>query len=370
MRTFSLLRAFSQFVTDRLITLAGPIAVGPPVLSGFGISQQPGPTTSGVAHPVQPILVTADQYGNPIVAAITITAAIQSGSGTISAGASKATTGAAAAFTNLTPDVPSTQALVYRFTSPSLPGFFVDSDPVVVTKPVIVVPPDPDEEAPPPPDDDVVVDPGTDPGMPIDQVSEVSISNLALAHLGNTDGIASLDEASTAARACKQVYALARDEVLRAFPWPFATSDDALALVATYSRRAWSYGYRYPSDALAVWGVLPEAGAITNTRETTVAYKIGKDATGQLIYTAQPDAYARITYRLTDPMLFPPEFVLALSFFIAYLIAPQVTGGDPNKLGLRAYESYLLEIEKAKVLALNQTADPDAGESEFIRARS
>jgi hypothetical protein len=371
MRLFSLLRTYSTLIADRLIALAGAGGgggVGPPVLTSFRLTQQPGPTIAGVAHPLQPVLVTLDQNGAPISSTITFIATIQSGVGaSILAGATKQATSGTAAYTNLTPDIAATGPIVYRFTSASLPGVFVDSDPVVITKPVIVVPPDPDT-APLPPVDDTVPDAG--PGTPVDQVSEVSICNLALAFLGNTDGIASFDEGSTAARACRQVYALARDETLRAFPWPFATSDDALALVEERNSHAWRFSYRYPSDVLAIWAIVPENGVITPTRTTTVAYKVGRDHTGQLIFTAQPDAFAQLTYRVTDPMQYPPEFVLALGYKIAAMIAPQVTGGDPNKLGLRALQMYEQTIHHAMALALNQTANPDEGESEFINVRN
>ena len=51
--------------------------------------------------------------------------------------------------------------------------------------------------------------------------SAVSISNMALGHLGSKP-IASIDENTQGARYCKIFYDVTRDETLRDFPWNFA----------------------------------------------------------------------------------------------------------------------------------------------------
>lgn len=54
--------------------------------------------------------------------------------------------------------------------------------------------------------------------------SEVAICNLALLNIGDTGGfIATLDDPSNEAVVCKLIYAQTRDELLRAFKWPWAT---------------------------------------------------------------------------------------------------------------------------------------------------
>src|SRR5438270_202467 len=78
---------------------------------------------------------------------------------------------------------------------------------------------------------------------------------MALGHVGNSSQIASLTEKSNEARACALYYEQCRDEVLQAFPWPFATVITALTLVATDPTTEWGYSYRYPVDGLRTFRI-------------------------------------------------------------------------------------------------------------------
>lgn len=200
--------------------------------------------------------------------------------------------------------------------------------------------------------------------------SETEICNLALAHLGDTQGIAALTERSTAARSCALWYPQIRDEVLADFPWPFATRSEALALVATFSSPSeWAYSYRYPSDALAVWRILPYGRLRVPSSTNIVPFREVSDATGRLLYVDLPAATVEFTFRITDPTRYPPAFVAALALKLAAALAPQLTAGDPNKLGLRALQLYDQQLEIARNAALNgELADPPA-ESSFITER-
>jgi hypothetical protein len=53
-------------------------------------------------------------------------------------------------------------------------------------------------------------------------VSEVSIANMALSHVGQHNQIAALSDSTEAARQCNLHYEQARDSLLRAHPWNFA----------------------------------------------------------------------------------------------------------------------------------------------------
>ena len=52
--------------------------------------------------------------------------------------------------------------------------------------------------------------------------TQTDICNAAISHCGTRNKIASIDEGSAEANACRTHFALARDSLLRAFDWNFA----------------------------------------------------------------------------------------------------------------------------------------------------
>lgn len=197
--------------------------------------------------------------------------------------------------------------------------------------------------------------------------SETGICNLALAHLGISKAIADLTERSKEANLCNQFYESTRDLVLRDFAWPFATKFVTLALVEEDPTDEWSFSYRYPVDCLKFRRIL--SGLRNDNRQSRVPIKIGQDDAGQLIYCDIEDAEAEYTIQVEDAGKFPPDFVMALSLRLASYIAPALTGGDPFKLGERAYRAYRMEIAAAQGNAGNEEQNEEHPEAEMIRAR-
>jgi hypothetical protein len=201
-------------------------------------------------------------------------------------------------------------------------------------------------------------------------VSETEIANLALRHL-TVKPIASLTERSEEARVMNQLYAQVRDEVLRDFPWAFATRLDALALVGTQPNDEWGYSYQLPTDCLALRRVYPP-GQRTDTTATRVPYRIVRAPTGagQLIYTNLPDARAEWTFRETTVAIYSPDFVQALALLLAFYAAPSVTGGDQFKLGARAGQLYPFALQRAQANALGEQAPDVAPDADWIAGRN
>lgn len=201
------------------------------------------------------------------------------------------------------------------------------------------------------------------------EASEVGICNMALAHLGISTTIAALTDPTQSARACARFYAQCRDAVLRDFPWPFATSIQLLGLVQNNPNTEWLYSYRYPADCLMARRI-PDGVSRIATPASLVVFREGADANGKLIFTDQADAELEYTVRLADPTLFPPDFVEALAYRIAASIAPQVTGGDPFKLGARAMQLYTYTLEVASLNAANESQPDQPPDSPSIMARN
>lgn len=202
--------------------------------------------------------------------------------------------------------------------------------------------------------------------------SNTEIANIAISHLGSGKDIGDLDsENSPEANAVRRFYNTARDEVLRDFPWPFATKYVALGLVASNPDDVadeWDYSYRYPSDCLYLRRIA--SGSRNDSRQSRVNYIVSQDDQGLLILTDMQDACMQYTVRVTDESRFSPDFVMAFSYLLAFYTAPRITAGDPFNLQDRTIKAYFQALSKARANAINEEQVDEEVESEYIRERA
>lgn len=207
--------------------------------------------------------------------------------------------------------------------------------------------------------------------------SKADICNQALSHLAISTEIQDFDnEKSKEAQACRRFYDVARQKVLRDFDWPFANTIEFLALLANPAGLnqptiEWAYSYRYPANAVAIHRMLNGATRI-DTQLSRAMYSIGRDSVGKIIYAdlATP-VQVQYTYNETDPERFPPDFVIALSFYLAFLIAARLTQGGDTGLQLRkdAYAWYVKSVDEAQANSANQEPSDLPPDAEMIRVR-
>lgn len=198
--------------------------------------------------------------------------------------------------------------------------------------------------------------------------SSVEICNLALSHLGVGKEIANLEtENSEEASACRRFYEPTIRKTLQDFPWPFATRFVDLALVEEDPTDEWDYSYRYPSDCLKIRRIM--SGARQDSMASRIAYRIASDATGRIILTDEPEASIEYTVEPPDTSMFDDLFVEAVSYYLAFQIAPRVTGGDPFKLGDRAGQMYSATMARAQASALREDVGDVPLEAAHIRGR-
>lgn len=205
--------------------------------------------------------------------------------------------------------------------------------------------------------------------------SEVEICNIALARIGITMSITSLDERSKEAMQCKLFFEMTRDKVLGDAPWPFARRTAALQLTGEAPQR-WGYSYQYPGDCLRLNDVFPTIPSAMSpdvfrkwADSNRVPYELGAgDSDNQVVLTDQINAVAVYTKRITNPLRFDAMFGSALSWALAGELAiPLAKGVDYAK---NAYAQYGLEINTALAKFLNEEGPPEENpESPFITAR-
>lgn len=183
--------------------------------------------------------------------------------------------------------------------------------------------------------------------------SEIEICNLALAHLGDTATVASIDppEGSAQAEHCSRFYPVARDALLEMHSWGFATKRVQLALLSS-GWPEWNYAYAQPGDAVNILAVLPPN--VTDDYVATVQlpqpFSCEIDATGaEVIYTDQVDAVLRYTALVTDTTKFSPLFVTALSHHLAGMLAGPILKGDVGAAEAKRQEAMMqFYLTKAK----------------------
>lgn len=198
--------------------------------------------------------------------------------------------------------------------------------------------------------------------------SEVDISNLALANLGDNATIASLDppEGSAQAEHCARFYPIARDTLLESHTWNFATKRRQLAAL-TSDWTSWDYCYAVPSDMLVALAVLPPeptddySEGAPNQEGTSGDYVTQPFALESLsdgtvvIYTDQEDAVLRYTARITDPTKFSPLFITALAWSLASMLAGPIIKGDTGAAeAKRCLQMMNLYLGQAKISDANQ----------------
>jgi hypothetical protein len=191
--------------------------------------------------------------------------------------------------------------------------------------------------------------------------SEVEICNLALAHLGDSATVASIDppEGSSQAEHCQRWYPIARNSLLELQEWSFATTRALLAeLVNPFPQ--WQHSYARPADCLKVLAILPADAAsdiAACAGYTPQAFTTETDAStgNQIVLTNQANALVRYTRLVTDTSKFSPLFTDALGWYLAsYLAGPVLKGETGINVGQAMLKIALGMLSSAAVSSANQ----------------
>lgn len=193
--------------------------------------------------------------------------------------------------------------------------------------------------------------------------SEVDISNIALAHLGDTATVASLypPEGSAQAEHCARFYPIARDTLLEMHQWSFCTKRVTLPLL-NVTMPTWRYVYQLPNDVINVMAVIPYDANDDYSNNMSYPSQYGYNpeiipaagtyvpqnfsietlANGiQVICTNQEDAVLRYTAKITDTSKFSPLFTMSLTWLLASMLAGPILKGEMGAAeGKRCYQMF------------------------------
>lgn len=198
--------------------------------------------------------------------------------------------------------------------------------------------------------------------------SKTYIGNLALLRLDQNQLMGDIDtDNSQAARTLKAIFNAERDYILRSFPWPWATTYEALGLVSDPDEALnddWYHAYRYPSGCLFARRLVTALG---RQPATPVEFKVGRDDDGRLIYTNEEDAILEYTVRIEDAEEFDPTFVSLLAWRLAMTAGPSIT--RDVKLVEAAMRMYFYELSLATATAANEGQQPAPLDAPWIAER-
>jgi len=166
-----------------------------------------------------------------------------------------------------------------------------------------------------------------------------------LSRLGDSATVASIDppEGSAQAERCARFYPLARDVMQEEFVWNFCIRRKALALMDGWEGGKWAYAYAAPSEMIRPISVShPESSSdqvdVLGIR-TGAMFQVESLDDGQIvILTNQPEAELRYTVKVTDTTKFSAQFVDALGWRLASMLAGPILKGDA---GIKMTQSCL-----------------------------
>lgn len=187
--------------------------------------------------------------------------------------------------------------------------------------------------------------------------SEVDICNTALARLGDSATVASIDppEGSAQAEHCARFYPIARDAMLELHNWGFATRRATLALLDV-TIDGWEYVYALPAAYVKIISVNID-GAISDFNQVEAQdFSIESLADGTMILlTNTENASVRYTVKVTDTTKFSPLFNVGVSILLSsYLAGPVIKGAEGRMEGRALLQEFERWLSLAKVSDANQ----------------
>jgi len=220
-----------------------------------------------------------------------------------------------------------------------------------------------------------------------------TIWNLALSHVGEGTIVSDPDEATTVARVCRRSWEQARDATLAEHPWLWARRLVTLAAHDTVPD-PWPYAYILPPDVITILAVNPTwIGGWTNSPDywwvdSTGAIYSGSAAASAMLPNVRWEmggstdedgletqlilcetTLGSITYtrRVENPQVYPPLFVDAVGFRLAWDICIPLSRS--SEIRTLMWQLYQQRLGQAAVMDARQRRDRAMPDAESVLER-
>ena len=148
--------------------------------------------------------------------------------------------------------------------------------------------------------------------------SDVQICNIALRFVG-VEPIVSLSDNSKSAKLCNLFYAFDRDAVIQDHSWSFAVTRQALSQLSGTNTTEYAYMYSLPASPYC----LRPLGIVDYPAQPFLVEE-------RVLYTDLEAVTLRYISQVTDPTVFDPAFIRALSYRLAADICESIEGRSPK----------------------------------------
>ena len=175
--------------------------------------------------------------------------------------------------------------------------------------------------------------------------TKAKIFNMVLKNLRVSVSIQNVNKNDKNTVILNEFYDSARAQVLKDFDWNFANSYRELSLTGNIPQNPkFLCEFDYPNDCVFAREIIPYAN------NEIVEFEVAANAMGnKVINTNLTPAILRYTKLVENEAFYPAEFVMALSWYLAFLSAPSICGNRTIQSDcLNIYTSML-----AKAKALN-----------------
>lgn len=158
----------------------------------------------------------------------------------------------------------------------------------------------------------------------------LDVYNMALEQSGARTTMLTEAETTPEGNAIRRWYAPVKDHALRAVHWNFARTEENLVLDEEITGPPWSFKHESPEDMLSARYIEKGYPAFVVAKRKILS----NVETPRLIYTQQ----------VTNPDLFDPSFLIAVSYALAAAVTYPLTGD-------RAMASQLFQMANAHLLS-------------------
>lgn len=194
-------------------------------------------------------------------------------------------------------------------------------------------------------------------------ISKVQIFNIALNILGVSTPLENTNGDDNKAILLNNYYNLAKEYVLKAYDWNFAScfckltpTKDALI------NNSYKYAYTYPNDCVCARDVFEKGTYVPQKFSIAML-----DEENKGILTDTKEAILRYTKRIDKEVFFSCEFSMALAYYLASLTSSVITGSLQKGEG--AYEKYKQILSRAKVLNAQEGSEEIYQDVSYIDSR-
>lgn len=194
-----------------------------------------------------------------------------------------------------------------------------------------------------------------------------SIYNLALNHLGVSAVIQNTVEINPRNTVLNNLYELAKERVMKDFNWNFLNRFKELTpSIEKSPDPRFLYAFDYPNDCVSARYIIDSFGGKYKKFQVTT----DKNGNKIILCNITPAIleYTRNITAQVPEAYFTSEFVMALSFYLAFLAADGITGSVDRKQA--CYQAYAMEIAKAKALNATESTENDEEDTTYLDARN